>query len=635
MDIQSSCRKYKFMYGTVEVAQHLRQEGDALFDKDDFIGALGCYDQIVRFLKGDEGSSMESLHWAEDEKICTVEVLLRASMCHLRRQPCAAFLALNCCEEALRLKPTNQQAVFWKARALAELGEFAESEREYERTCELLPEDIRARQELEQLRQLARVVRGSSCQRHVFDTLLDVSPEEACQGAEHDSELEALWPAKRLGYLLGHPPLVDALIASSKISATALEAFAELAEQAIWMGIDYRSLGLGWHHPSSRSEYRKGGHSSTTCEASRKRADASRRRLVSILSQLVSGPWTLDPEAALVNVFLEEIGATEPGSVAEDAVHATTFAAVKFALASELLLPLRALSEGVSSGLRTRSAEPIPSQAVRDALRALFVAVLSDPNGFSDWRYGNAVGLEQLRGLSTQQSVDWREPLRVKHGRKGESWTSEDTAGEHGFFWATKIGGPSHGFDYEAQCLLPLLCNARHKVVLLSIPLWPAHPVCRAHCRLLWTASDTGAEAEPRIWLEAVNVDFGFGKANEVDFQMYVRAILRHAMLKADKMGAALSIDEGLVDDLRAVAKEHDTGGVVQHIRERLLLRPSNGVLEASDYLSAKHDWVQTREEVVGPFGRALYIPAECTFAFRAPFLSIVAESLLRERDDD
>lgn len=41
---------------------------------------------------------------------------------------------------------------------------------------------------------------------------------------------------------------------------------------------------------------------------------------------------------------------------------------------------------------------------------------------------------------------------------------------------ATKIGGPSHGFDYETQCILPLLCNARHKVILLSDPSPPAEP---------------------------------------------------------------------------------------------------------------------------------------------------------------
>ena len=46
--------------------------------------------------------------------------------------------------------------------------------------------------------------------------------------------------------------------------------------------------------------------------------------------------------------------------------------------------------------------------------------------------------------------------------------THEDAAGELGLFWATKIGGPSHGFDFEGQCLLPLLANARHKVVLVT-----------------------------------------------------------------------------------------------------------------------------------------------------------------------
>jgi hypothetical protein len=29
---------------------------------------------------------------------------------------------------------------------------------------------------------------------------------------------------------------------------------------------------------------------------------------------------------------------------------------------------------------------------------------------------------------------------------------------------ALQIGGPSHGFDYEGQCLMPLVSNARHKV---------------------------------------------------------------------------------------------------------------------------------------------------------------------------
>lgn len=62
----------------------------------------------------------------------------------------------------------------------------------------------------------------------------------------------------------------------------------------------------------------------------------------------------------------------------------------------------------------------------------------------------------------------WREASRTVHG---PLVVHEDEQDELGFFWATKIGGPSHGFDIEGQCLLPLLANARHKVVA-AFSLW-------------------------------------------------------------------------------------------------------------------------------------------------------------------
>jgi hypothetical protein len=118
--------------------------------------------------------------------------------------------------------------------------------------------------------------------------------------------------------------------------------------------------------------------------------------------------------------------------------------------------------------------------------------------------------------------------------------THEDAPGELGLFWATKIGGPSHGFDIEGQCLLPLLCNAvrgrpielgtcvsasllstlvpclillsdppieqRHKVILVSDAAWPHHPAGRAHFRLLWLHGTS--PPRPVLWLETVNADF-------------------------------------------------------------------------------------------------------------------------------
>ena len=101
---------------------------------------------------------------------------------------------------------------------------------------------------------------------------------------------------------------------------------------------------------------------------------------------------------------------------------------------------------------------------------------------FSEWRYTNPIGQKQLEGLTPSQIAKWREPTRVEHSSL--LITHEDAEGELGLFWATKIGGPSHGFDLEGQCLLPLLSNARHKVILVTDKAWPYHPAGRVHFRL-------------------------------------------------------------------------------------------------------------------------------------------------------
>ena len=113
---------------------------------------------------------------------------------------------------------------------------------------------------------------------------------------------------------------------------------------------------------------------------------------------------------------------------------------------------------------RTFGGKPVPVGPVQQAVDALVGATLA--GRFAEWRYTNPVGLRQLEGLSHEQQALWREPTSVVHA--GNLRTHEDESGELGFFWATKIGGPSHGFDYEGQCLLPLLCNARHKVCACS-----------------------------------------------------------------------------------------------------------------------------------------------------------------------
>merc|ERR1719491_894545 len=136
-------------------------------------------------------------------------------------------------------------------------------------------------------------------------------------------------------------------------------------------------------------------------------------------------------------------------------------------------------------------------------------------------------------------------------------------------------------------------------------PAFPAYPCGRAHWRLLWTAAMDGTPAanpEPRMWLEAVHIDFD--AARVVDTRNYVAAVLRHAVAKAEAMEVPVLIDTKLTEEANRVGHVFKAGGRVYHTTERLLLRPSNGVCEASDYLSKRHDWVQQHEEVTMPLSR-------------------------------
>lgn len=61
-------------------------------------------------------------------------------------------------------------------------------------------------------------------------------------------------------------------------------------------------------------------------------------------------------------------------------------------------------------------------------------------------------------------------------------------------------------------------------------------------------------------------------------------------MAKAERMGVALSLEphlEGLVASLAPAGRAR-----VSAVQDKLVLRPSKAVVEASDYLSHKHDWV-------------------------------------------
>eukprot|EP00854_Cymbomonas_tetramitiformis_P003409 gene3409-4288_t len=381
------------------------------------------------------------------------------------------------------------------------------------------------------------------------------------------------------------PVLVDRLTKSNFVSSEESQALALLAEQAIRRGIDYASLSLGWNHPTSRIEYREATHKSITCSASRLRQQRSKSALTRTVQAILEGQEKA--QDAIAELFLQEIGAKGQNI-------APTWAAIVAALENELLLPLRALNEGQQSMSRTFNGQPVPRQPIAEAVRSLTTHVVQGT--FKNWRYTNPVGQRQLQGLLEWQKEAWKESTSMTHGKLR---THEDEPDELGLFWATKIGGPSHGFDIEGQCLLPLLCNARHKVILVTDPAWPHNPAGRAHFRLLWTAT-TG---QPILWLETVNKDF---RAN-VDTRAWAHVVLTHAVAKAVNMGVTLWVPNNFEGLLSSVSAGQ---GEVRRMQDRLVLRPSNGVVEASDYLSHKHDWPQMNEETTDTLLRTAFIPA-------------------------
>jgi hypothetical protein len=403
---------------------------------------------------------------------------------------------------------------------------------------------------------------------------------------------------------------VELMVKASNVPMHVLTSLVALADQAVRMGIDYAGLGLGWDHPMTRMQYRQAQHASILAPLSRQRAEISQARIKEFLATVSRGE--MDVEDAVRRMFLYEVGLqpeSPPGTAA-------TFQGVAAALEAELLLPLRALNEGQTYMHRTYSGEPVPPTKVAEVVQAILTAVLNGPGAYPAWRYGNPVGMAQLQGLTPEQVNVWRTPTSLNH--EGSFRTHEDCQSELGLFWATKIGGPSHGFDFEAQCLLPLLANARHKVILISDAAYPAHPCGRAHFRLLWTANMDGTpqpKPEPRLWLEAVHIDFD--AARIVDCSRYVAAVLKHVVAKSEAMEVPVLIDTKLTEQANQIGHDFRAGGRVFYTTERLLLRPSNGVCEASDYLSKRHDWVQLQSEITMPLSRALYVPSMLTEVFQ------------------
>lgn len=239
----------------------------------------------------------------------------------------------------------------------------------------------------------------------------------------------------------------------------------------------------------------------------------------------------------------------------------------------------------------------------------------------SKWRYTNPLGARQLEGLSESQIAKWMEPTRTQ--LPSGLVVHEDREGDLGLFWATKISGIS-AFDVEGQCCLALVANARNKAIMISDPKFPHYPVGRAIFRMIWTplGRSQGYEESsiqlgetvthfssysPVLFVE----DLTRQMTAPVDASRYDLALMAHCVAKADAMRCRLAVNVDLFTMVSEVVKSRGGNPVTQMstTRERVVLRPSNGVVEWSETITERHDWVQTEEELVGPFQRCIYAP--------------------------
>jgi hypothetical protein len=413
--------------------------------------------------------------------------------------------------------------------------------------------------------------------------------------------------ARALGRVLLAPELGQALIeAVARVPAPEREAFgadlaafARVADSAR-SAPDYRTTRMGWQYPKSRMAYRASSFDPWVMYASEPRQVASREAAI---EALVGVSQAAEPQAALSSAlaesFVREIGV--PAKKASG--WKISGEAIRAAAAAEMLLPLRALNETVDDmaqagrGARRSLFEGAPGLVpeVRTVVDEISRHVLE--GDYRRWRVSSPASRRQLDSLDAKGLENWSD-RSISIAADGLSSREED---DLGLFWVTKIGGPSHGFDYGGNCLLPLLANGRTRTILADDPRWSHSAAARCYLRLLPTA-----DGAPTLYLEPTQRDFAHDHAIGGDDE-YLRlqvALLRHAIAKAEAMGLPLSVPddyEGALDVLGVRARAR---------KERFRIEPSAGVFEASDTLGLGHDFVNNQRELTPKLER-LWIETE------------------------
>ena len=250
-----------------------------------------------------------------------------------------------------------------------------------------------------------------------------------------------------------------------------------------------------------------------------------------------------------------------------------TFAAVTQALKDELFVPLRAINECLERSMRYGFGgyQAADMQKGKQVAAQMTQAVVE--GRFEDWRRSLPENVVQLQALSDGQRQTFFDSLRTEGEVGGKKLSTREGAGPD-LFWATKTGGPSHGFDVMTRCVMALLTNLRTKVIQVEDSSFPL-VAGRAYLKLI----DRPNGEKPLLALEGVQFDFGyFGQRGAV-----VSQIFTHAAEKAKAMGL----------ELIALSLDYDSvGGAfggLQRGQRSAVIHPVV-LLEASDYMGPMHD---------------------------------------------
>lgn len=354
-----------------------------------------------------------------------------------------------------------------------------------------------------------------------------------------------------------------------------LISFALLVDEAVTAPDYRRSFGCGG---MDRSTYRARQHARGDDLG---RQQASRAELSRSLTEALTSKDPLAAvEAALVTQFLREIGL----KAHEIAGWQAKPDAIAAALEAEAFLPIRAF---VERGARDTGYLP------RELTHAVVVeAVHAIVEGrYAEWRLTNAGSKEQLSVLTPAQLEAFKQRIGVTfevgaaNDQKVELKTREIGGENLELFWATKCGGPSHGFDLSVTCSLSLVVNGRNTIIVVDDPRWP-HPAARTYLRLV-SRPETG---QPVLFLEGPALDFPYPRHLMIDLE---KACIRHAIEKAKLMGVPLAISGSIsraVQELKLPVKTHAP------FAEPYKLGPSL-LLEAASVFGS-HDWPQRQAEV-------------------------------------